>query len=257
MRKTRSGIDAKGGQQLPDAINELKRTDDINKMLVAEGFNVAYTPLAYIDYGIKFTANSLLPKRQFTRDFTLIYELPWSSKLYEALAGATSLVASVMQIKGDTRLPEIYRLPAHSKDAAAESAYLFGLAAGAQKRITDSRFYWSMGASHLGNYVIFLKGNQIFLSMVDFEEAKSNQGLFAGVFRNRRNKKETTKILKSLELSSYSLVEGVNVHGYAAPEYFREAFVRGFREGYGNPDKRKLMTLELLCEAYDLSALPN
>ncbi len=246
--------DVEGGQLLSDAENDIKCTSDINDILTRAGFTVAYEPEAIIHYGKTFKPPVV--GNNFSK---ILRSLVWRNPdmLFESL-NQEELVASVTRIKGDTRFTCLYSGKIQDEETATAIAYRFGLMAGAQKRVTED-FYWHYDSNHIGNYVIFTEDNQLHLTMVDFEDTVKYQDLRFKFLNNRRRNSEIRGILKSADrptpaMQFHYCVQSIPKEkmGRNAPPYFREAFKRGFMDGYKNPDKRESITLEMLVEAFDL-----
>lgn len=242
------------GQILADTKMEIEFTLYTNELLAREGFPVFYEPSAIIHYG-KF----------FKIDPTNFRSYPLNL-LKELFTSKEELAASAMRIKGDTRLPEIYRLEVQDEKAALGIAYKMGLMAGAQKRITENKIFWSLRNSHVGNYVVFEEEGRIYLGMADFDDAtkyspvKNRMVTLSILTRGATLKEqEVDSILNSLNSPSSTMVEGVsavNARKYApqyfdadgnnariyAPQYFKNGFTVGFQKGYKNPDKRGSIT---------------
>ena len=112
--------------------------------------------------------------------------------------------------------------------------------AGAQKRVTQE-FFWR-GSNNVGNYVIFTEDDQVHLAMVDFEETVNYQEIMFKFLTGLRRGLETSNILGSMDRSIR----------YKVPEYFRQAFARGFTDGYRDSDRRDTITCKDLSEAFNL-----
>ena len=120
------GFDPYGGMLLPDAQNELKWLRVYNEILAKEGFPACNEPHGIINYGRRFKRDTLTDL--IIPEFLLgAFGLPKSEG---------QLAASVMKIRGDTRLPEIYVQDVQNIEGASAVAYGLGLLAGAHKRIT-------------------------------------------------------------------------------------------------------------------------
>ena len=85
--------------------------------------------------------------------------------------------------------------------------------------------------------------------MTDFEDTQKYNAIKNQIWRinpdaNLKTRKELERALtiKSLDRARRTV----------APEYFKQEFTRGFKDGYKNPDKREPITLEMLVEAFDL-----
>ena len=161
---------------------EIKNTIDNNEILTKERFLVPYEPEAMIHYGVMFPTD-IRPK-WFIKLEQLFYfgrhqnEIPDTSNLslkeiaemlYQRGLKQDELAASVMKVKGDTRIPALYGLEIQDYEAASTIAYRLGLIAGAQLRVTEHEFIWE-GSAHVGNYVLWVENNQLHISMVDFED---------------------------------------------------------------------------------------
>lgn len=247
------GYAPEGGCVLSAVEREINNTLFFNELFTAEGFPVPYQPEATIHYGKMFEPDG-------------------RSECAEELA------ASVMRIKGDTRLAELYRLKVRDYEAARGVAFKVGLIAGAQKRVTNN-FYWKDSQS-TGNYVVFLNDGHLNLAPIDFEdtfpykefniseEMRHNSAIYhtlhsPWLFRRWREidlsdapeleKYTITRIFGSMYRSSLSTVEGgfSNKRGFA-PSYFKLEFIKGFRDGYKNPDRREPITRADLRAAYGL-----
>ncbi len=173
-------------------------------------------------------------------------------KMYDGVIGAFPLSASVFKVDGDTRLPEICARTVKSKDASKEVAYYFGVMAGAQKRILNS-IAWEDN-SHVGNYVIFMRGQEVWLSMVDFDGSIPERvnNIFIQQFIDLINSFfEKRWVMNSIKRRNqkYKKKNGKELF----PAYFIDNFKTGFTKGFKDPDKRRPIDLELLCGAYDLS----
>lgn len=229
--------DPEGGITLSDAMRESMNTSRLNGTLNREGFQTCHEPAAIIHYGKMFKSPRMGREEE--------------------------LAAMVMKIRGDTRLPELYRRKVKNFGAAGEVTRRLGRIGGAQKRIMeDAGFLWSAdseaGNAHIGNYVIFVQDNYLCLCMCDFESMTNDlDELAPAEFLEARNK-ERQRLLASLMQSPFNLVDGIhreseeeNDRDIARQDTFRPKFVRGFVEGYEHPDKRELITLELLLEAFD------
>ena len=224
--RAHSLIDPEGGQTLPATKREVEFVRTINELLTKEGFSVPYQPSAIIHYQKLFKPD--------LSDFR--YPLHW--QFIEPFLGKRELAASVMKIKGDTRLPEIYIQELKCKDAASAVAYRLGLIAGAQRRVTENKILWTLGNSHVGNYVVFEEEAEINLGMVDFDAALRYNPFINQFFRLKV--KGIERILASMNDPNYYTVGGKVINKKEiAPEYFKKEFARGFRDGYQNPDKRE------------------
>jgi len=253
------GGSPEGGLTLSAVEREIDNTLFFNELLTEEGFPVPYEPLAIIHYGKMFE--------------------PEGRSEY-----AEELAASVMQVKGDTRLAELYRLKAINIKAARRVAHRLGLMAGAQKRATNWS-YWQ-DSDTVGNYVVFFNSDQLHLAPVDFEDTcpyknvdilEEEQRLLRKrgnfdypVWLNRSKELNLSEapnlerytialIFGSMNKSSLSFVEGTrpslkSTAQYISPGYFRKEFKKGFEVGYKNPDKRESLTRTDLHAAYDLAA---
>lgn len=225
-----------GGQLLADSKREIEFTHHINELLTTEGFPVPYEPSAIIRFG-KFFQIDPTNSRWYPLNL-----------LKEAFIGKEELAASVMRIKGDTRLPEIYGLKVQNEKAAFEIAYKFGLMAGAQKRVTENKIFWSFQNTntHVGNYVVFEEKGDIYLGMVDLDDAakyspiKNRLAVFDPLIGVTLKEQEIGTILSSLNSTISSMIGGINQG--CAPQYFKNGFIGGFREGYKNADKREPIT---------------
>ncbi len=245
------GKETYGGQVLADAEKELRWLAIYNQIISQEGFLNCQEPIGNIYYDKKFKRDR---RQNWTYSVFLLEmlrklsnpELTWeqvddySDKKFNAGLTEQDLAASAMKVKGDTRLPELYRQRVSDTYAEAELAYKFGLMAGAQKRITENTFLWGVGNAHDGNYVIFSEGDNVYLAMADFDGAHSAKKAF-------------------IKLSSGGIQawegELLKRRFYRNPSSnFVANFRRGFSEGHKNPDKRGTITLEMLCEAYDLES---
>lgn len=215
-----------GGQTLQSAKREVEFIQATNEILTEEGFSVAYQPSAIIHYQKLFKPN--------LSDFH--YPRHW--QFIEPFLGKRKLAASVMKIKGDTRLPEIYIQEFKDKGAASAIAYRLGLMAGAQRRVTENKILWTLGNSHVGNYVVFEEEAKVHLGMVDFDAALRYNTIINQFLRLKV--KGIESILASMNSPNYNIVGGkVRNENEIAPEYFKRDFIRGFRDGYQNPDKRE------------------
>ena len=150
--------DPLGGQVISDADNELNWTQTYNEILIEEGFPVLHVPEAIIHYGKEYKADRMpewqksFYKLTIFKEGTWLYEFPYNSKQEE-------LAPSVMRVKGDTRLHELYRQEVQNVEAASTVAYGLGLMAGAQQRLTEDNFVWSkVSPLHVANYVVFTEG---------------------------------------------------------------------------------------------------
>jgi hypothetical protein len=250
-RETHASNVPKGGQLLSDVVEEIENTRKSNELLIAEGFSVPYEPEAIIHYGKVFKSNRAgIFLSKVAR--AVAYTDP--GILFEHLLDQDELAASVMKIKSDTRLLDFYSRRIRNEEAALTIAYRFGLIAGAQKRVTED-FYW---ISHVGNYVIFIEDNKVHLSMVDLGDAISYQDLKFKFLNSKRRNFEINHILRSADRSRLAVRMFYWSHNvpkerrFNVPKYFREAFAKGFMDGYKNPDKREPITLDMLVEAFDL-----
>jgi hypothetical protein len=237
-----------GGQTWRRAIHELKVTNEYNELMEAEGFEPVHEPTALILYNKQF---SLMPEDAALNGIAAIYQIlrhPFSSAtdLFYDVPSISSdrLAASVMKIKGDTRLPEVGRMRVRNQRMASGIVYSLGLAAGAQKRITEQRFFWYRGDAHAGNYVVFPHNGMLHLAMCDFEwsNMSDTHGKLRSLFERRA-------ILKTIKNSGESLVEGF-LWGVMQPDYFIQNFTAGFTEGYRRPDKREPIPLTEVLQAY-------
>lgn len=229
-------------QYLSSAEDELKWLRIYNKAMKRQGFPTPCEPVAIIDYGIEFEP----------ADLSAYVVIKFAKVFPGRFKFDGKLGASVMKVSGDTRLPEIYRQDILTHEAALVVAYRFGLMAGSQKGLTDEVFFWDLGNAHAGNYLVFKEGENIYLAMTDFDEAfrasafhnqiaRVNPIIFPfPPFFGTQKSKEKRHLLSS-------------VYDQTSPNLRRE-FQRGFKDGYANPDKRELLPLELLCQAYDLKS---
>lgn len=215
-----------GGQFLRDSHNEISRTLEANDILAAEGFPVAYTPLAVIGYGRDFATPPFVFQRK------------------------RKLGATVMAIKGDTRLPEIYTLQTRDEGAMGQLAYCFGLYVGAQKRVLDQKIAWGVGNAHAGNVLVFENSGGLHTYPMDLDGAERRTPWEALV--NPTLPDERRSLLGSLRKSASLLTHGKPKQNDCASEAFIHPFEKGFLDGYRRPDTRKPITLEMLCGAVDL-----
>lgn len=253
---------------------ELDNTRNVNNIFTKEGFAVPYEPEAIIHYGVMFSSDLrprwLIEFQGFVN--SLRHEMPdvgnlsqeeVGKMLYQRGLEQDELAASVMKIKGDTRIPALYGLKVQNYEAASAVAYRLSLIAGAQRRITEDKFVWE-DSEHVGNYVLWMENRQLHLSMVDFEATTPYNGLknqlsrfsyTSAIARRLRTDKEIGRvnIIQSPARSDLSRIEGIPRSGWLpAPNYFRKAFTRGFKDGHKNPDKREPIPLEMLVRAFDL-----
>ncbi len=254
-----TGIYPEGGSTLSVVEREISNTLFINELLIAEGFPVPYEPKAIMHYGVMFNP--------------------------DGADCAEELAASVMGVKGDTRLAELYRLKPADIKAARRVANRLGVISGVQKRVTNG-LYWANSES-AGNYVVFSEGNQLHSAPVDFEDTLPYEDVdipeelkylstrdhildFPGWLHGLKElklsaapdleRRSIAKMFGSMQRSSLLFVEGRYSRPTAqntAPWYFREEFKKGFKEGYKNPDKREPITLDMLVEAFDLSHISS
>lgn len=216
--------DPRGGLLVASAQREIEQTIHFNKIISREGFLSPYSPEAIIHYGKEFK-----PKYP-----TWLKVLEPEFIFKELFKQKEELAASVMNVKGDTRLPEIYGHEVCDQEAASTLAYKFGLIAGAQKKITEGVcFFWGLGVCHIANYVVFLENGYVHLAMIDFDSA------YTPIIKSLAGFRERLRILQTL---SY----------FRSPEYLRKQFSRGFKDGYKNPDKRESIAIDELCKAYSL-----
>lgn len=256
------GGSPEGGQTLSAVQREIDNTRLLNELFSAEGFPVPYNPEAIIHYGVMFNPNGRSEH-------------------------AEELAASVMRIIGDTRLAELYRLEVRSFEAARKIAFRLGVIAGAQKRVTNG-FYWNDSQS-VGNYVVFVEGDQLHLSTVDFDDtipyenvdipaeiqylSTRNDALhYPGWLKSLKElalseapdleRHAIARIFGTMRRSSLSFVEGNRLgrpgfyipdeYKHTVPSYFRGKFEKGFKEGYKHSDRRKPIPVADLVVAYGL-----
>jgi hypothetical protein len=232
----RNQNDAQGGELKVYADNEIQRTNDFNERLNRGGFPVVHEPVATVHYGKKF-----LPE-YFPRLASKVIPL------LKASDHMNELVASVMNVKGDTRLSEIYEQRMLDYKTALEVTYRFGVTAGAQKKVTDE-FYWK-GSPNLPNYVVFVEDGQVHLGMVDFGKTTRYDNIKFKSLNGFRHRTEINKIVDSMYTRA---IANRSMHLHEGPQAIRDAFLRGFMLGYQNPEKRKSISLEMLLEAIDLN----
>jgi len=252
-RKTYKERDAFGGLLEVDASYEMMNAQIMRERFVSEGLPYPYEPIGIFHYEGEFSPNRgvleyLARMMELLQPFSYI-KVPIPRELQ---LSPKSLVATVMRIEGDTRLPEIYLLPEKSKSKVRDIAYLFGKSAGIQKKITTDS-YWGRDG-HKGNYVVFLKDGSIHLAMVDFiglQKRYNDNKLHE--FAIRRDNANLLRTLSPKHLFYVKLSSFFRAMSRLPPEHFRQSFTTGFNEGWGNPDKRENIPLELLCEAYRLN----
>lgn len=270
VRKLRHSVDTLGGQLLSDAQNEIEWTLVYNGILAGEGFPHAHDPAGIIHYGKKASIDTSSELTAILRAFAVLRyfslfgksgkELQDASKedpyraLYEWALEKEDLAASVMKVKGDTRLLNFATREVHNLETAALAIYAFGLMAGSQKKFTEDEFLWGAEALHIGNYLIFVENGRVFLNMTDFEDARKTE-----FFSNNLPRIMPREIMKG-KFRSFKTLEqdGILYHLGARkdiPDYFKQAFTRGFNDGYKNPDRREEITIDMLVEAFDLSAI--
>lgn len=244
-----------GGSLLSYAINEVELTIRLNEILTQNGFEVPYEPLGYIDYGKTFEPN------QWSLFLSIYRGLSSRLKLFSPIAIVKALLeykninpnftwlngnlgATVMKVRGDTRLPEIFSSAIYKERIAEEVAHKLGTEVGAQKSIVDKvGFAWGVNNSHSGNLVVFRVGDNVHIGMVDLDVAS-----FGKVDPYEEN----------LQLSSY--VYHDKPHTTVDPQRrlkpipltLLEHFRLGFEKGYANPMKREKIVLEELFEAFKL-----
>ncbi|MEK6868214.1 MAG: hypothetical protein AABX98_05330 [Nanoarchaeota archaeon] len=171
-RRIHNGEAPKGGVIFNDAKNELLRTRQIGNLLTRAGFCFPYEPQESFLYRKQWVAEDVMPE-WFRRIDDWITELSYAKQLgiFIEAPQPFPLGAAVMKIMGDTRLPEIYLQREKLPEAVSDIAYKFGLSAGAQMRVANE-YYWGRRDAHVGNYVVFLEGDNVYIAMVDFEEAR-------------------------------------------------------------------------------------
>ena len=224
-----------GGKLLEPARWEMDITAKICRILEGEGFAVPYQPIAVIGYGKKFA-----------------YHMPYESNdEQKSVLVGEELAAGVMRAEDDTRLPELYGLQVKSKSAFNEVASLLGLMAGAQHRLTESRYDMGDDSSHAYNLFVFEKQGEVWIAMMDCDSARLQPVPDKG--------KRIRRILDSLDL----YVERIGVNGAEAPvealnrflerrDQFKGKFSEGFTEGYSGTTKWQPIPVELFNAAFHL-----
>ena len=224
-----------GGQTESNMENEHEFSDMYNRFLLKEGIEPVMRVVGYFDYGLDFKGRKP--------------------------------VATIIEIKGDTRLDEFF--------AAIESRLPIGYAGAIEKQIRhfyeevgkcagslvglmhDNDITWTDGPgrnnSHIGNLVVF--GNQdIQIGQTDFDSA-SNKRDFSESGLWRQKKRDVDYFLKSSEsFLSFSLhTHPIWPPGTGVITRHRRWFNNGFRKAYDSERQRKFtvdrdLFIEL-CEA--------
>ena len=259
------GDSPEGGQVISDAQAELRWLKIYNEIISKEGFPVCNEPLGAIHYARKFKEDRrdyhdsadriarffICLFKNDLRNFDYYGDDPIAERLFNIGIHEEELGAAVMKIKGDTRLPEIYCQTVKSIEAASTVAYRFGLMAGAHKRLTENTFLWRASNSHEGNYIVFLENGSVHLAMTDFDGASKYQAVRNQLYRFLL----TQKLPFTLRSKKGEEIGRIMSLAYReAPPFFRPEFRRGFKDGLRNPNKREPVTLELLCESFDLES---
>ena len=222
-----------GGVTLENAKKEVSSMIRINETLHREGFPTPFEPVGIIRYVKTFKSSHMDEEKE--------------------------LGAVVPSIKGDTRLPELY-WNAKDNDALAEVTYYLGIMAGAQKRVTENaRVVWSYdtGDAHIGNYIVFAENGSVWLSMSDFGSMVTARDF---VRFNRREfsemwKRERIRIMWSTMDDTYHQVDGIKREddGFGFIDLGiagQHNFVKGFCDGYENPDKMQKIPLDYFHLAF-------
>lgn len=225
------GDDPYGGMTLGQAEIDIRFTLRYGEIMGEEGFPCPSTPVGLIHYNIGFFD-------------------PREDDVFDTQPKITTnnLVAPLIKILGDTRIPEIVTRDIKEQVLASDVTYRLGLMAGTQlKLVHRHNFIWGGGSSHVGNYVLFPYEGNINVGMVDFECSYKSRDRTA-------QQEDIQEVIESFDVFSYRK-NGIIDFFRKNPEtykLFREHFIKGLVEGYSHPDVQSQVSLEEFVSSFQL-----
>lgn len=239
-----------GGQLLSNARRELELTHSLNEMLQQEGFPTAYQPRAAIVYDKLFKTDHTRTRQE--------------------------MGASIMEVKGDTRVPELIEFPfATNAEMAASIMLRLGVQTGAMKRLTQDKFSWYAPNAHMGNVLVWSDQQHVWAYMADVDVSRIRtskfdhggkkyemQNILASIWQESRHltgneNYSMTFLLKErqhIRLPNGSILTTGGNELQAHILRLKQEFATGLITGYGNPDERKPIPIADLAAAF---AIPH
>jgi len=199
--------------------------------------------------------------------------IPVGSYKYQVTYNGKTCVATIYEVKGDTRVDEFLMdkeqhllaieymsgNPVQEIESLSDIFYRFGVQAGSLLRIiNEHNITWNRitkiypGNAHIGNYVIFEgKPGETFLGIVDLDAATTWRDK-TDMDRVRRS--DIRKLIngtRKIESHSHS-VRMPKIEGRKTTPY-RTRFVDGFKSGYRNPSIKPIPTEDVAKALEDFS----
>jgi hypothetical protein len=216
----------KGGTVESVVNQELSASKEFNRIMQEKGFAIPYQTVGKIIF-IQEYEPSL---GTFLRHLCLEPHI-WIWNGLGSSLKRKKLATSVMEIKGDTRLLEVFNAQVKNEKKTKKVLYKLGVIAGVQKRAIYQQFCHQYQHATPENWVVFREEGNITISLTDLDysfrpsEYLAKPLCYAEIL---------VTILQTLR---YSIMKSDSSKENHYPKKLALSFLKGFLDGYRNKEK--------------------